>query len=144
MIGRCSDNLGTLIRSSAAVGGAGFMFIGNSADPFDPTVVRSATGAIYRQNFVRTDWRALNRWIAQHNCQVIGAAPSGTTDLHRFDVPKAPLIALGEERKGLTTQQQHLCQNLVRIPMHEGTDSLNLGVAGSLLMYEVYRKAQPS
>ena len=38
--------------------------------------------------------------------------------------------------------QQHLCQNFVRIPMQAGTDSLNLGVAGSLLMYEVYRKAQ--
>ena len=140
---RSPGNLGTLIRSAAAVGGAGFVFIGKYADPFDPAVVRSAMGAIYRQSFVRTDWRSLHHWIDQHQCQVIGAAPSGTADLHRFDFPKAPLIALGEERKGLTAQQQRLCCNLVRIPMQDGSDSLNLGVAGSLLMYEVYRKEQP-
>ena len=49
------------------------------------------------------------------------------------------LFFLGEERKGLTQQQRDLCQHLVRIPMVGGADSLNLAVAGSLLLYEVYR-----
>lgn len=136
---RSPGNLGTLIRSSAAVGGAGFVFIGNGADPFEPAVVRSAMGAIYRQTFIRTDWRALHRWIDQHKCEVVGATPTGTTELHRSDFPRAPLLVLGEEREGLTEQQRDLCRHFVRIPMEHGTDSLNLGVAGSLLMYEVYR-----
>lgn len=52
---------------------------------------------------------------------------------------KNNLLFLGEERQGLTQQERNLCDHLVRIPMVGTADSLNLGVAGSLLMYEVYR-----
>ena len=48
---------------------------------------------------------------------------------------------LGNERKGLTTDEQLICGQLVRIPMIEGTDSLNVAVAGSLLLYEVFRNS---
>ncbi len=136
---RSPGNLGTLIRSSNAVGGAGFMFIGDSVDPFAPAVVRSAMGAIYQQTFVRADWPALRRWIDHYKCPVIGATPAGVADMHRFEYPRGPLLFLGEERKGLTMQQKDLCRHFVRIPMERGVDSLNLGVAGSLLMYEIYR-----
>lgn len=136
-------NLGTLIRSSDAVGGAGFIFVGNGVDPYSPAVVRSAMGAIYRQTFVRTNWPELRRWIDHQSRVVIGATPTGSTDLHELVYPKTPLLLLGEERKGLTTQQTDLCRHKVRIPMKQGVDSLNLGVAGSLLMYEVYRSNGP-
>jgi TrmH family RNA methyltransferase len=46
---------------------------------------------------------------------------------------------LGDERAGLTAEQRSICQHIVRIPMAGGMDSLNLSVAGSLLMYQVYR-----
>jgi len=46
---------------------------------------------------------------------------------------------LGNERSGLTDEQRSLCRQLVRIPMVGGTDSLNLAVAGSLLLYAVFR-----
>ncbi len=134
-------NLGTLIRSSNAAGGAGFVFVGNSVDPYSPCVVRSAMGATFQQKFVRANWRTLRRWIDEHSCEVIGASPSSTTSIHGINYPtNAPLLVFGEERKGLNEQQKSLCNHLVRIPMQEGTDSLNLGVAGSLLMYEVYRR----
>lgn len=136
---RSPGNLGTLIRSSQAAGGAGFVFVGNSADPFSPEVVRSAMGALYRQTFVRADWEALRRWTTEWQCAVIGATPDGATDLHRLRCPRAPLLVLGEERRGLSARQRALCGSFVRIPMDTGTDSLNLGVAGSLLLYEVYR-----
>lgn len=136
---RSPGNLGTLIRSSEAVGGAGFIFVGHHADPFDPNVIRATMGALFRQQFVRTGFHALRRWIGRHDCQVVGASPDGTTDLHQFHYPRSMLFFLGEERKGLTQQQRDLCQHLVRIPMVGRADSLNLAVAGSLLLYEVYR-----
>ena len=46
---------------------------------------------------------------------------------------------LGEERQGLSSAQRGLCTDVVSIPMVGAADSLNLAVAGSLLMYEVYR-----
>jgi TrmH family RNA methyltransferase len=49
---------------------------------------------------------------------------------------------LGSERGGLSQEQRALCQEIVRIPMVPGADSLNLAVAGSLLMYAVVRALQ--
>jgi RNA methyltransferase, TrmH family len=136
---RSAGNLGTLIRTSEAVGGAGFMLIGDRIDPFDPDVIRASMSGIFSQRFVRTSFSALTKWLGQHHCQMIGASPDGEKDLHQFEYPPATLLFLGEERQGLTPQQRDLCQDLVRIPMVGRADSLNLGVAGSLLLYEVYR-----
>ncbi len=49
---------------------------------------------------------------------------------------------LGNERSGLTQNEQALCQQLVRIPMVSGMDSLNVAVAGSLLLYEVFKSSR--
>ncbi|MEM7554260.1 MAG: RNA methyltransferase [Cyanobacteria bacterium P01_A01_bin.84] len=137
---RSSGNLGTLIRTSEAFGGGGFILLGNSIDPFDPNVVRASMGSIYNQKFIRTGYSKLHKWLQSHNSTVIGASPDGAIDFHRFDYPSQTLIFLGEERQGLTQQQRDLCQHLVRIPIAPTVDSLNLGIAGSLIVYEVYRK----
>ncbi len=139
-------NLGTLIRTSNAVGGAGFIFTGPAIDPYHPAVIRSAMGAIFAQHFVRTDWRTLRDWVAEQSERpIIGATPDGTVNLHDVGrTVRTPLLVLGEERKGLTAQQEDLCTTRVRIPMRPGTDSLNLGVAGSLLMYELLRTGAPT
>lgn len=136
---RSPGNLGTLIRTSEAVGGAGFILIGGRIDPFDPDVIRASMSAIVCQRFVRTNFSELRRWMHHHRCACIGASPDGNIDLHQFNYPASTLLFLGEERQGLTQQQRELCQDLVRIPMVGTADSLNLAVAGSLLMYEVYR-----
>jgi TrmH family RNA methyltransferase len=49
------------------------------------------------------------------------------------------VLLLGHERSGLTAEQRALCEQIVRIPMVGDTDSLNLAVAGSLLLYAVFR-----
>ena len=136
---RSPGNLGTLIRTSEAVGGAGFILIGGRVDPFDPDVIRASMSAILCQKFVRTNLSELRRFLHHHRCPCIGASPDGNIDLHQFNYPASTLLFIGEERQGLTQQQRELCQDLVRIPMVGTADSLNLAVAGSLLMYEVYR-----
>ena len=136
---RSPGNLGTLLRTSQAVGGAGFILIGDAIDPYAPEVARASMGAIYRQRLVRTTWSAVQQWVKEHGCPVIGASPDGTEDLHRIPALQNPLLVLGEERRGLTAGQRQLCSSSVRIPMESGTDSLNLGVAGGLLLYELYR-----
>jgi len=136
---RSEGNLGSLIRTSEAFGGAGFILVGPHVDPFDPAVVRASMGALFRQTCVRTNVGSLRHWLRRHRCQVVGASPEGPFELHRFDYPRPTILVLGEERDGLTPLQRDLCQCLVRIPMVGAADSLNLAVAGSLLLYEVYR-----
>ncbi len=140
---RSPGNLGTLIRTSEAVGGAGFILIGPRIDPFDPAVVRASMGALFWQAFIRTSDRSLRNWLHRHRCRAVGASPDGPVELHRFRFPCPTILVLGEERQGLTPLQRELCADLVRIPMVGAADSLNLAVAGSLLLYEVYRRGPP-
>ncbi|HEU5116021.1 MAG TPA: RNA methyltransferase [Isosphaeraceae bacterium] len=136
---RSEGNLGTLIRSSEAVGGAGFILVGPGVDPFHPGVVRASMGALFSQRLVRTTYPALAGWLQTHAVPVVGASPDGSTDLHELNDRRPALVVLGEERAGLSAPQRRLCTSLVRIPMTGSADSLNVAVAGSLLMYEVYR-----
>lgn len=136
-------NLGTLIRSSEAVGGAGFILLGNAVEPYAPTVVRVTMGGMFQQQFIRTSLEEFQGWIQQHHLMVLGASPDAASSFHDFAYPKTTFLFLGEERKGLTQGQRALCSQFLRIPMVGKADSLNLGVAGSLLLYEVLRSRNP-
>ena len=138
---RAPGNLGTLLRTSAAVGAAGFILLGG-IDPFEPVVVRASMGALFQQQLVRASTEQLRQWVDRHSLLVVGASPDGT--LAYDDVPYArpTVLMLGAERGGLTEEQRALCRYIARIPMVGGADSLNLGVAGSLLMYAVVRALQ--
>ena len=138
---RSPGNFGTLIRTSAATGAAGFILLGDSIDPFDPTVVRASMGALFKQTLVRTSAEQLRRWVRLHNTQVIGSSPDGTEDYDQVRYTRPAVLMLGGERKGLTEEQRSICHHIVRIPRLEGMDSLNVAVAGSLLMYEVFRSS---
>jgi TrmH family RNA methyltransferase len=136
---RSEGNFGTLIRSSEGLGGTGFILLGNSIDPFSPTSVRVTMGALFGQKFVRSSVRTFKEWVYQNDIAIVGASPDGTVNSHEYSYPAKTFLFLGEERKGLTEEQRTLCKQLVRIPMVGQADSLNVGVAGSLLLYDVMR-----
>lgn len=136
---RSLGNFGMLMRTSAATGAAGFFLIGDSIDPFDPAAVRATMGALFKQMIVRTSIDQLRQWLRMNNVDVVGASPDGFEDYREARYTRPAVLMLGSERKGLSEEQRGICKRLVRIPMVEGMDSLNVAVAGSLLMYEVFR-----
>lgn len=139
---RSLGNLGTLIRTAAATGAGGFVFIGDQIDPFDPSVVRATMGAVFKQKIARASPERFSKWVKSRKLQVVGASPDGSVDYDKACYTPPTVLLLGNERKGLTSDQRGLCQTLVRIPMTQGTDSLNVAVAGSLLLYELFRSSQ--
>ena len=136
---RSPGNFGTLVRTSAATGAGGFILLGDSIDPFDPAVVRPTMGALFKQTLVRTTASQLRLWVRKHNIQVIGASPDGLVEYDKVSYELPALLMLGGERRGLSEEERSICHHIVRIPMVDRMDSLNLAVAGSLLMYEVFR-----
>lgn len=137
---RSPGNLGTILRTCDAVGAAGLICLDGGVDPYDPTTVRASMGAIFSQRLVRCTAERLQRWARRHECLVVGASPGAARryDRIRFDCPT--VLVFGSERKGLSPAAEQLCDFSVRIPMLGSADSLNLGVAASLLLYEVLRK----
>ena len=139
-------NLGTILRTADAVGAGGLFLLGDSVDPYDPATVRATMGALFSQRFVRTTAPALDQWKAQHGGLLVGTSPSAATDYQAVAYRAPTILLMGGERKGLPAALQARCDVTVRIPMIGHSDSLNLGVATSVLLYEVFnqRRSRPA
>ena len=135
-----AGNLGTILRTSEAVGGAGIILIGNAPDPYDPATVRASMGAIFCQRIVRTTLEEFAEWKRHYHCQLVGTSLSATNDYHHVTYPAPVVLLMGNERKGLTPEAQGLCDLLVKIPMVGKSDSLNVAIATSVLLYELFNQ----
>ncbi|MGC4115991.1 MAG: RNA methyltransferase [Myxococcales bacterium] len=140
---RSPGNLGTLMRTAAAAGFRGLVVPSNvGADPFHPAAVRASMGALFALELVRASAAELGWWKRRCGATFVGASPHGSIDYRRFAYRRPLVLVLGSERKGLSDEQRALCDVQVRIPM-VGGDSLNLAVAGSILVYESLRASGP-
>lgn len=137
---RSPGNLGTILRTSEAVGGAGIILLDETTDPYDPASVRSTMGAIFSQRFVRTTIATFQRWKRKHRYVLVGTSPSAERDYHAVSYRQPTILLMGEERKGLPPELQSLCDMMVCIPMVGEADSLNLAIATGILLYEVFNQ----
>jgi TrmH family RNA methyltransferase len=135
---RTPGNLGTILRTSAAVGAQGVMLIGGETDPHDSACIRASMGAIFHQRLVRTSAKALVGWRTRHPCRVIGTSPDARLHYRQANYSGALLILMGNERTGIRERQQCLCDTVVQLPMTDRVDSLNLAVATGVLLYEAF------
>jgi TrmH family RNA methyltransferase len=133
-------NLGTIMRTADAVGAAGLILIGNSADPFDPGAVRASMGSLFALRLVQTDISSFLRWTAQTQIPVVGTAGAAAVHYRQVDYHLPLVLLSGSERQGLPEQLMNACQHLVSIPMVGRCDSLNLAVATSIVLYEIYEQ----
>jgi TrmH family RNA methyltransferase len=137
-------NLGTLIRTSDAAGGAGVILSGPSTDPYHPVAVRGSLGAVFSQRLIETTPDEFAAWVKGYGALVVGTSPSGASDYREVRYRAPAVILSGNERIGLTAEQLALCDEVVRIPMAGAVDSLNLSIATALVLYEVYRQLSSS
>jgi RNA methyltransferase, TrmH family len=137
---RSPGNLGTTLRTSEAVGASGLMLLGDTLDPYDPATVRATMGSLFSQRFVHTNPYEFSQWRYRRHYTLVGTAPTAATDYQAVEYRGSTILLLGDERKGLSAELQAMCDIMVRIPMAGETDSLNLSVAASLMLYEVYNQ----
>ena len=136
---RDPGNLGTIVRTVDAVGGAGVVLVGDTVDPFSIEAVRATMGSIFHVPLARAtpaEFEALaRRWPGS----VVGTHLLGTVDYRRADYRPPVLLVMGNEQSGLTMKAAELCQALVKIPMAGRADSLNLAVATGVMLFEIMR-----
>jgi TrmH family RNA methyltransferase len=137
---RAPGNLGSMLRTSEAVGGAGIILLGPETDPYDPATVRATMGSLFAQRFVRTTVAEFARWKQRHHCQLIGTSPTASTDYRSLVYRPPTLLLMGEERQGLTPELQSLCDDMACIPMVGTSDSLNVSVAAGVMLYELFNQ----
>ena len=134
-------NLGTIIRSSMAAGSAGLWVSGNSVDLDNPKVLRASAGQWFRLPMaVSDDLKLTVEQAQQAGMQVIATLPSANLTYWEIDWQKPSLILLGNEGAGLSAELAAMADLQVNIPLHPGVESLNIAIAGSLMLYEALRQ----
>ena len=134
---RDPGNLGTLLRSAAATGVHAVLLPPETTDAFAPKVIRSGMGAHFRLPIhsvtweeIKTQTKGLQIYLADMNGQ-----SCWETDLRQ---PLALIV--GGEAEGASEEARKLATQKISIPMTGNVESLNAGVAGSVLMFEVVRQ----
>jgi TrmH family RNA methyltransferase len=136
-------NLGTILRTCEATGADGAILLGATSDPYDPESVRASVGAVFALELARASPAEFAAWKRARGIAIVGTSPAARLD-YRAATYAAPVVLLmGCERSGLSPAMHELCDVLVRIPMIGRSDSLNLAVATSLMLYEVFRQRRP-
>lgn len=135
-------NLGTIMRTLDSVGGAGIILLGQSTDPYDPGAVKASMGAIFSLRLARTDLDAFARWKRHHAVHLMAADVYATASYRTVAYPTPTVLLMGAERDGLTAEQRALCDQLVQIPMAGRSDSLNVAVAASVVLYEIFHQTR--
>lgn len=129
-------NVGTAIRSCAALGGGGVLLTEGCADIWNPKTVRAAAGAAFRIPLAAgLDRRQITDWLQASPCSVWIATSRGRS-LHDLPLPpKAVAVILGNEAKGVGPVWERIPGAIeVGLPMSRGIDSLNVGVASAVFL----------
>ena len=130
-------NLGTMIRTVAAAGAAGIIFVGDSADPHDPACVRATMGSLFSLKLTRCTIEEFAGWARSNGVSVIGSSPKGLMDYRGFGCRWPAVLVIGSEREGMSEQLMDTCNVVVRIPMCGKSDSINAAVAAGILLFEI-------
>jgi TrmH family RNA methyltransferase len=134
-------NAGTLVRSAEAFGARAVCFGPNAVEPYNDKLVRASAGALFRvAMYVYESWPEFAAAAREASLRIV-AAEAGAPDVR--SVTAGPRIALiiGHERHGMRDIAPDEIELRVGIPQSAHAESLNAGVAGSIMLYEISRSA---
>ena len=133
-------NIGTILRTSDAIGAAGLLLLGACADPYDSGALRASMGAIFSQHLVKASFAEFVRWKHERSLTVVGTSDKGALAYRQATYTRPLVLLMGSEREGLSETQQAQCDTIVKIPMVGRSDSLNLAVATGVVLYEIFHQ----
>ncbi len=137
-------NLGTLLRSAEAFGSAGVVLGEGTVSPFNSKVIRASAGSIFRLPFVvakaASGTEEVSSRLRQENVRLIATSSHKGTPIHQARLTGFCAVFIGSEGSGLPRTVMAQVDELVAIPHTPQVESLNAGVAASILLYESARQ----
>ena len=129
-------NAGTLVRSAVGAGAGAVVFTDDAVDPLHPKVVRATAGALFSTALVRgVPLGEVVEELRAHGLGIIGAAAGATSAPDEIDLTAPVALVVGNEAHGLAEGSRTLVDEIVAIPMPGPLESMNVAVAGSILLY---------
>jgi TrmH family RNA methyltransferase len=135
-------NLGTIIRSAEAFGARAVLLGGKTVSPFNAKAIRASAGSLFREPILRVKMAEAIPLLKQHGVRVLATSSHKGKPLQEADFTGSAMLIVGNEGAGVPHEVLALADGLVTIPHSARVESLNAGIAASILLYEAARQRQ--
>lgn len=129
-------NVGTIVRTAAALNAAAVVAMPGTVDLWNAKVVRSAMGALFHRPAYLSTWAELDTFRSAHRLSLWGADASGEP-LGSIEPPARLALVVGNEGAGLTEEARARLDHVVALPIDPAIESLNVAVATGILLYQL-------
>ena len=134
-------NLGTMLRSGEGAGVTGVIMSRGSADIYNPKVIRSTMGSVFRVPFIYVDdLPGMVRELGEKGINTYAAHLKGQKNYDEFDYTKPTAFLIGNEGNGLTKETADAAGTYVLIPMKGEVESMNAATSSAILTFEASRQ----
>ena len=139
-------NLGTILRSSEAFGSAGVILGEGTVSPFNSKVVRASAGSVFRLPIIdhgksaAVELEEISEKLRAQGVRLLATSSHRGTPIDQADIKSAAAIFFGNEGSGLPRDLMAKMDEVLAIPHTPKVESLNAGVAVSIVMYEAARQ----
>lgn len=133
-------NMGTIIRSACAFGIDTIVLSPKTVDLYNPKVIRSTQGMLFHINIIVREIVPFIKELKKDNYKIIGTKVTDGNDVRSSKIYSHYALVIGNEGQGISMEVKDLCSEYLYIRMNEQVESLNVAVATSILLYELYNK----
>ena len=133
-------NLGAIVRSAYAAGVDAIIINDEQTDIYNPNVIRASEGLIFRLPVIVDGRENTMKFVRENKIKVLAAALVGAKNYIEVDYREASAILLGTEATGLSKEWLAVADEIIRIPMKSGIDSLNVSVSAAILIFEAWKQ----
>ena len=135
-------NLGTLLRSAEAFDATGVVLGEKTVSAYNSKVVRASAGSLFRIPMVRTKSTEVVSHLRERGIRLLATSSHQGTPLHEARLAEPLAIFIGSEAAGVPREVLSMVDEVIAIPHSSKVESLNAGVAASIVLYEAARQRQ--
>lgn len=132
-------NLGTIIRSSKAFGVDTIVLSNDTVDLYNPKVIRATQGILFHINVIRSDLKEVIDELKKQNYTIYSTNVVDGEDIKKIKKSEKYALIMGNEGNGVSSDIANLADQNLYIKMNKDVESLNVGVATSIILYELER-----
>lgn len=133
-------NLGTLIRTAHASGALGVILTKGTVDVYNEKTLRATMGSIFYIPIIEDKELTITKGLIADGFKLVASSLDTKDNFYDVDLKDKIIIAVGSEASGVSEEIIHICNYKVKVPMPGGAESLNVAIAGSIMIYEAVRQ----
>lgn len=133
-------NMGTLIRATDAAGIGCFISLKGSISPYNPKTIRASAGSVFNISIILSTAESFIEWKRQSGIPLVITEPGAERTIYDYIPSGREAFVFGNETRGVREEIRKEASFSLSIPIYGKAESLNVAMAGSILLYEMVRK----